>query len=70
MIYYSAIIKLMLLWITNPSVSMISFAQVILHNDLIQFLDGMFGCYSEYISHDSISTESIFLIEWFADLVF
>ena len=27
--YYSAIIKLMLLWITNPSVSMMSFAQIL-----------------------------------------
>ena len=32
------------------------FAQVGLHFDPLQFLIGMFGCYSEYISHDSIST--------------
>ena len=32
----------MLLWIANPSVSMTSFAQPELHNDLIQFLVGMF----------------------------
>ena len=56
MIHYSAISKWMLLQITNPSVSMMSLAQVELDNDLVQFLDGMLGCYSEYISHDSVST--------------
>ena len=30
--------------------------QVELHNDPIQFLVRMFSCYSEYTSHDSIST--------------
>ena len=50
----------MLLWITNPSVSIISFAPVELCKDPIQFPDGMFSCYSEYISHDSVSTVCIF----------
>ena len=46
----------MLIQITNPSVSMMSFAQVELPNDLIQFLSGMFGCYLEYLSLNSVST--------------
>ena len=33
--YYSAISELMLLWITNPSVSMTSFAQVL--TEIIQY---------------------------------
>ena len=40
--------KQMLLQITNPSVSMMLFAQVELCNDPMQFLDGMFGCYLEF----------------------
>ena len=40
----------------EPQSAMTWLAWVVLYLDPIQFLNGMFSCYSEYTSHDCIST--------------